>query len=464
MDKIEDNKLGQAFTAPKLLRFALPNILMLIFTSIYVIVDGFFTARLVNTMAVGSLNIVYPVISFYFAIAYMFATGGSAVVARQMGQNRPEEARQNFTFITLVMSGLSIAIAIAGLIFLEPLMTWLGASELQFEQCCDYGRIIFLFAPMCCLECLFQIFFVTAGHPGTGLVVTLIAGIANMVFDYVFMGPLQMGIAGAAWATVIGYCIVAVAGAVFFWVKKKEPLHFSMPKFRPKILATACLNGSSEMVTNLAICLTTFLFNYYFMQFYAENGVSAISIVQYIQFIFNAIIFGYGSGVAPVISYKYGHRDLGELQTIIRNSLIFIIVASVGAYVLSMLSIDEMLLLFVDRTDPVFDISKDGFTFFSPCLVFMGLSIFASSMFTALSDGKTSAIISFGRTLVFLSLAIVIMSEVFGKYGAWGAMSVAEFLGMFVAIVYLIRYHREIAGRTGLFSEERLRGVLPPKQ
>lgn len=461
MDKKEENKLGEYFTGSKLLRFALPNIIMLIFTSIYVIVDGFFTSRLVNTMAVGSLNIVYPVISFYFAIAFMLATGGSAIVARQMGQNRPCEARQNFTFITLVMLAVSSVIAVIGIINLEPIMTWLGASDLQFQQCCDYGRIIFYFAPMCCLQCIFQVFFVTAGHPVIGLIVTLLAGIANMVFDYVFMGPMQLGIAGAAWATVIGYCIVAVAGGIFFSIRKRDPLHFESPKMRPKILGSACYNGSSEMVTNLAICLTTFLFNYYFMQFYAENGVSAISIVQYIQFIFNAIIFGFGSGVAPVISFKYGHKDLDELRKIIRNSLIFITAASVGAYIISMLTIDEMLLLFVDRTDPVFDISKEGFTYFAPCLLFMGLSIFASSMFTALSDGKTSAIISFGRTLVFLSLAIVIMSELLGKYGAWGAMSVAEFIGMFVAIVYLIKYRRDIRSQKGLFSEEKMRGVLP---
>ena len=412
---------------------------MVIFTSIYVIVDGFFTSRLVNTMAVGSLNIVYPVVSFYLAIAYMFATGGSAIVARQMGENKPEEARQNFTFMTIVTIVVGLVIGVVGLVFLDPIITWLGASELQFEQCTDYGRILFIFAPMCMLQCLFQTFFVTAGHPSTGLLVTIVAGFANMILDYVFMGPMQLGIAGAAWATVCGYCIVAIAGAIFFYVKKDDPLHFTIPVFRPKLLGFACFNGSSEMVTNLAICVTTFLFNYYFMRFYAEDGVSSISIIQYIQYIFNAIIFGYGSGVAPVISYKFGHRDHEELRKIICHSILFVVVASVIAYGLSMVTIDEMLLLFVDRTDPVFEISKDGFTYFAPCLLFMGLGIFGSAMFTALSDGKTSAIISLSRTLVFLSLAIVLMSESFGAYGAWGAMSVAEFLGMFVAILFLRR-------------------------
>lgn len=450
------NKLGKYFSGAALIRFALPNIIMLIFTSIYVIVDGFFTARLVNTMAVGSLNIVYPIISFFIALAYMLATGGSAVVARQMGQNKPQKARQNFTFFTLVSIVVSLIIAAVSLFFIEPLMTWLGASPLQFEQCCDYGRIIIIFAPACMLQCLFQIFFVTAGHPAVGLIVTVIAGMANMILDYVLMGPMNLGIAGAAWATVTGYFIVAAAGSIFFFIRKSDPLHFVKPKFRLKTLGYACLNGSSEMVTNLAICLTTFLFNFYFMRFYAENGVSAISIVQYIQFIFNAIIFGYASGIAPIISYKYGHRDLTELRKIIQNGIIFITIASILAYIISLLTIDEMLMLFVDKTDPVFKISKEGFAYFAPCLLFMGLSIFASAMFTALSDGKTSAVISFGRTLVFLSLAIVIMSEFFGAEGAWGSMSVAELLGLIVASFYLVRYRRDIRSRRGLFSDEKL--------
>ncbi len=453
---MESNVLGRHFSGAGLIRFALPNILMLIFTSIYVIVDGFFTARFVNTMAVGSLNIVYPVISLYFALSFMLATGGSAIVARQMGQGRPVEARENFTFITVVSLGLGIVVSVLGVLYLEPLMRWLGASDLQFEQCCSYGLIIMIFAPMCMLQCLFQVFFVTAGHPGVGLAVTLVAGVSNMIFDYVFMGPMAMGIAGAAWATVIGYCVVAVFGGIFFFVRRREVLHVVRPKVRGKVLGGACLNGSSEMVTNLAICLTTFLFNYYFMRFYAEDGVSSISIVQYIQFIFNAIIFGYGSGVAPVISYKYGHRDLTELGQIIRNGLIFIVLASAGAYIVSLITLDEMLLLFVDRSDRVFEISRDGFVYFAPCLLFMGIGIFASSMFTALSDGKTSAIISFSRTLVFLSLCIVFMSEWFGAKGAWSAMSAAEFMGMIVATVYLVRNSRELRQGRGLFSEEKL--------
>ena len=462
--KTEDNRLGKYFTGTGLLRFALPNILMMIFTSIYVIVDGFFTARLVNTMAVGSLSIVYPVISFFYALAYMLATGGSAVVARQMGQNHPLEARQNFTFIAAVTFISSTIISGIMLLCLNDLIHWLGASDLQFEQCMDYGRIIIIFGPFACLQCIFQIFFVTAGHPGFGLVITLAAGVANMVFDYVLMGPLQMGIAGAAWATVIGYCVVAVIGFFFFVTRKKEPLHFVRPYFRPQILGSACLNGSSEMVTNLAISLTTLLYNYYFMQFYAENGVSAISIVLYIQFIFNAVIFGYASGIAPIISYKYGHCDLPELRSIIKNGLIFITAASIAVYIISLLSIDEMLRLFVDKTDPVFDIAKDGFSYFAPCLLFMGISIFASSMFTALSDGKTSAIISFGRTLVFLSLAIIVMSEIFGANGAWGAVSAAELLGLLVSIWYLFGYRQDILARKGLFSPQKMQSVLPKGQ
>ena len=457
----QDNRLGERFSGWGLIRYALPNIVMLVFSSLYTIVDALFVTRLVNTMAVGSLNIVYPAMSFFMAFAFMFATGGSAIVARQMGQGRNQDARENFTFITVAMASLSLVIGALCLVHLETIMTWLGASELQFEQCCDYGRIVILCAPLMSLQFLFQVFFVTAGHPTFGLVITTVAGVANMVLDYVFMGPLDMGISGAALATVIGYAIVAVTGVVFFLRNRKEPLHFAVPRVRWRILRRTVINGSSEMVSNIAAGITTLLYNYYFMRFYAEDGVSSISIVLYIQFIFVAVLFGY-CGIAPIISYKYGHRDLDELRGIVRFSLCFVGGFSIVIYALSLFTIDGLLLFFVTRDDPVFEISREGFPWFAPSILFMGVSIFASCLFTALSDGKTSALISFGRTLVFLVVCIIYFSEEFGVRGAWGSISVAEFLGFVVSLCYLLGYRREIASRTGRFSAQELESPKNP--
>lgn len=434
------NPLSQTFTWTKLIKFALPNIAMLIFISLYSVVDGFFVARFVNDVAIGSLNIVFPLQSLEMALAFMLATGASAIVAKQMGEHKNEEACQNFTLIIGISVLLSLLFAVFGNIFIQNIMHWLGASDLQLEQCCDYGFIILCFAPAYFLQHLFQVFFVTAGRPGLGLAVTLAAGLANMILDYILMGIFDMGIKGAAWATVCGYMIVAVTGLIFFTQNTKGTLFFKKPAWRAPILFKSCTNGASEMVSNLAVAVTTFLFNYIFMKFFAEAGVSAISIVLYLQFIFTAIFFGFSGGVAPIISYKFGNKNNIELRDVIHKSLIFISITSVVMFGLSHVFIDEMLAWFVDPGTPVYQISIDGFPMFAPSFLFMGISIFASAMFTALSDGKTSAIISFGRTFVFLAPAILLLPLMFEADGAWLAVSVAELLGAVVAILYLIKY------------------------
>jgi Na+-driven multidrug efflux pump len=435
------NPLSQTFTWKKLIKFALPNIAMLIFISLYSVVDGFFVARFVNDIAIGSLNIVFPLQSLEMALAFMLATGASAIVAKQMGEHKPDEACQNFTLITGIAVLLSLFFAIFGNLFIEDIMRWLGASELQLEQCCDYGFIILLFAPAYFLQHLFQVFFVTAGRPGLGLIVTLAAGLTNMLLDYLFMGIWDLGIKGAAWATISGYMIVAITGLIFFTQNKKGTLYIKKPVWRSPIVLKSCTNGASEMVSNLAVAITTFLFNYVFMKFFAEAGVSAISIVLYLQFIFTAIFFGFSGGVAPIISYKFGNKNNFELKGVIQKSLIFIVTTSAAMFILSHVFIDDMLTWFVDPDTPVYQISIDGFPKFAFSFLFMGISIFASAMFTALSDGKTSAIISFGRTFVFLAPAILLLPLVLEADGAWLAVSVAELLGAVVSIFYLIKYH-----------------------
>lgn len=434
------NPLSQNFTWKKLIKFALPNIAMLIFISLYSVVDGLFVARFVNDIAIGSLNIVFPIQSLEMALAFMLATGASAIVAKQMGEQKNDEACQNFTLITGVAILLSLIFAIFGNLFIRDIMLMLGASELQLTQCCEYGFVILCFAPAYFLQHLFQVFFVTAGRPGLGLLVTLAAGLSNVILDYLFMGVFDFGIQGAAFATAFGYMIVAVTGLIFFVRNRKGTLYFQKPVWRAPVLLKSCTNGASEMVANLAVAITTFLFNYVFMKYFAEAGVSAISTVLYLQFIFTAIFFGFSGGVAPIISYKFGDQNRTELRDVIRKSLIFTLVTSLAMFVLSHLFIDEMLAWFVNPGTPVYQIALDGFPKFAPCFLFMGLSIFASAMFTALSDGKTSAIISFGRTFVFLAPAIILLPLIMDADGAWLAVSLAEFLGAAVSTFYLLKH------------------------
>ena len=413
---------------------------MLIFISLYSVVDGFFVARYVNDIAIGSLNIVFPIQSLEMALAFMLATGASAIVAKQMGEQKNDEACQNFTLITVIAVFFSLFFAIFGNIFIEDIMHMLGASELQMQQCCDYGTIILAFAPAYFLQHIFQVFFVTASRPGLGLAVTLAAGLSNIFLDYVFMAIFNIGIQGAAWATICGYMIVTITGLVFFAKNHKGTLFFKKPVWRTPVFVKSCTNGASEMVSNLAVAITTFLFNYIFMKYFAEAGVSAISVILYLQFIFTAIFFGFSGGVAPIISYKFGEKNNLELRDVIQKSLIFIASTSVLMFLLSHVFIDELLAWFVDYGSPVYNIAIDGFPKFAPCFLFMGVSIFASAMFTALSDGKTSAIISFGRTFVFLAPAILLLPLVFDADGAWLAVSVAEFLGAIVSLFYLVKY------------------------
>lgn len=290
---------------------------------------------------------------------------------------------------------------------------------------------------------MFQIFFVTSGRPGLGLIVTMSAGITNIVLDYIFMGPLKMGVAGAAVATGIGHVVVAVCGVVFFAFSKNNSVKFFKPDFNFKVIIRAMLNGSSEMVTNTATAVTTFLFNYEFLKFYGEDGVAAITIVMYFQFVFTSVFFGYANGVAPVISFKYGMQDIRQLKSIYRHSMIFIIVCSVGMFALSILSIGSVLKFFTSPDSGVYGLTLHGFKIYATSFIIMGVSIYASSLFTAFSDGLVSAVISFARTFIFLVGTVTVLPVVLGREGVWLAVPAAEAMGLVVAVFFLISKHKK---------------------
>lgn len=434
-----DNTLAKKFTFSSLLLFAVPNIIMMISLSMYIIVDGMFVSRLVGTTALSAVNMFYPVICFEMAAAIMIATGGSAVAARKLGEGRQEEARRDLSFLIVVELSAGILTAFLGNIFIDEIIAFLGASTVQAPISITYARVIFTFAPAFFLQTAFQTFFVTAGKPTLGLIATLSAGIVNIVLDYIFMSPLNMGILGAALATGLGYCIPAIIGLIFFLTAKNNPLHLVKPKADWNVLLQACTNGSSEMVTNLANAVTTFLFNYTLLKFYGEDGVASITIILYFQYIFTALYFGYSNGIAPIISFKYGNKDIVQLKSIFKNSILFLIISTILANTAIHFALAKALTIFAPKGSNVYNIALNGFSLYSIAFIIMGLGIFSSAMFTAFSDGKTSAIISFTRTFVFITGAILILPNIIGETGVWIAVPFAEAFGLIVSVLFLIQ-------------------------
>ncbi|MDD2970973.1 MAG: MATE family efflux transporter [Lachnospiraceae bacterium] len=439
MTTIKQNPLARKYNLISMLLFTLPNIIMMIFMSLYTIVDGIFVSRYVGTTALACINIIYPVSSIQLAIAVMLATGGSAIIAMRMGQGKTEEARNNFSMIVLLCVIVGIVIEILGLVFLKQIVLALGASAEQISLCEDYQRILLFFSPAYFLQVAFQTFFVTAGKPHLGLGLTACAGLTNVILDYVFIGVWHMGIEGAAIATVIGYCIPSVVGVCYFFLNRRGNLYFVRPVFDSAMLWKTCTNGSSEMVTNLANAVVTYLFNITCMRYYGEDGVAAITIVLYLQFVFTAIYLGYSMGIAPVISFKYGCGDLEQQKKIFKNSMFFLVFSAVLTYIISSILIAPVTDVFARGNENVIQITAEGYRIYGSSFLIMGINIFASSMFTAYSDGKVSAIISISRTFLFLVIMMILLPRLLGTVGIWLSVPVAELMGLGVSLMYFVR-------------------------
>lgn len=437
-----NNPLAKKYSMLSLIAFAAPNMVMMLFSSMYIIVDGIFVSRFLGTLALSAVNMIYPIVCFQMAVGIMIATGGSAIIARKLGEGKERSACETFSFLVLVTFAAGVIMAVLGVAFIDQIMSVLGVSPLQADLCRVYGIIMSAFAPFFLLQTAFQVFFVTAGRPGVGLVVIVIAGITNMALDYLFMGPMNFGIAGAALATGIGYCIPSLVGMIYFFNLKSRRLHFARPRFDGGALLKACSNGSSEMVTNLANAVTTLLFNIIFMRYWGEDGVASITIVMYFQYVLTAVHFGYANGVAPIISFKYGCQDGKQLRRIIKNSLWFVALCSIGAFFLSQYLAGPVAAFFSSKGSRVYEITVEGLRLYAVGFILMGISIFASAMFTALSDGRTSAIISFARTFLFLVAMILLLPPLLGETGVWLTVPAAELLGILVAIYYLLKDRR----------------------
>ncbi len=432
-----NHAIAQQFTARSLIQFALPTTIMMIFVSLYTIVDGMFVSRFVGPDALSALNIVYPFTSVLLAVSIMFGTGGSAIVAKRMGEGDYDSACRIFTWLTLCLLAMGTVLALCGLLWIGPLVRLLGADEALAPMCIQYLGTLLLFTPAYVLQLLFQTYFVTAGKPKLGLTLTVLAGVTNAVLDYVFMVPCGMGVLGAALATAIGYLIPSVSGILFF-CQKRHVLHFARPALDWRALGQACANGSSEMVTNLSTSVTTLLFNLMMMRYLGTSGVAAITAVMYCQFLLTSLYMGFSIGTAPVVSYNYGSQDTAQLRRLFRICIRCILVSSCLIFAAALLLAPAISALFMRRGTEAYAFMLRGFYLCAPFFLCAGVNIYASAYFTALGNGLVSALISFSRTFLFLVPGILLLPYALGADGIWCAIPAAEVVSLVVSISFLL--------------------------
>ena len=436
------NQLAQRISFKGLMKFTLPTILMMILTSLYTIVDGIFVSRLINTDALSAVNIVFPLVSLAIGIGTMFGSGASAIIARKNGEGKNKEANENFTFIMLFSVILAIVMAILVFIFLKQIINMLGANEEIYGYCYDYAMAWNFFLPACVLQLQFQTAMVANGKPSLGLLVSVIGGISNMILDYLLIHTFNMGISGAAVATGLGYSVQVVFGLIYFGRNNNGILHFVKPKKDWKVVLNSIINGSSEMVSNLSTCVTTLLFNLIMMRFLGQDGVAAITIVLYIDFLLVAVSLGYSMGAAPLISYNYGAGDKIRLQKIFKISTLFLLGFSILVTVATVIFKEPLVLTFAKRGTAVYDFAVHGMLIFSISYLFKGINIFASALFTAFSNGLISAVLSFARTMGFTVLCILGLTAIWGINGLWLAVPIAEMLTIALTILFIMKYKR----------------------
>lgn len=441
MTEIGRNPLAKSFNTVSLIKFAFPSMVMMLFMGLYTIVDTVFVARFVDTNALSSINIVCPVINIIVGLGTMLATGGSAIVAKKMGNGEVDEARSDFTLIIITGVITGLLITVIGLLFLDEIVWGLGASEILFPYCKEYLMVQFLFVVGNMMQVLYQNLFVTAGKPTLGLILSVLAGIANIVFDYIFIVLLQMGIKGAAIGTGIGYMIPTIIGTIFFLTGRSE-LHFCKPKMDALVLLKSCSNGASEMVSQLSTAVTTFLFNATMMKLLGEDGVAAITVIIYSGFLLTTLYIGFSMGVAPVISYNYGSENVKQLRKVVRICFCFIMTISTFVFLFSFFAGENIARVFAENNRHVYEITKEGFTIFSFSFLFSGCNILASALFTALSTGKASATISFLRAFGFITVFLLVLPRFLQVTGVWLAIPIAELFTL-VLTIYLIFRNRK---------------------
>lgn len=434
-----NNPLAQEFNFFKLIKFALPTTIMMMFMSLYTMVDGIFISEYAGTEALAATNIAFPCMSFLLGLGLMFGAGGSAVVAFKLGEGKSDEAKQSFTFIVICAVLIGFIYRIFGLTFIDNIVSMLGANEATHELGKIYAHYIFLFAPSTMLQMCFLSFFVTAGKPILGLISTVTGGITNILLDYIFIVTMDMGLLGASLGTALGGSIPAVIGLIFFSLNRKGTLYFVKPTLDFASVKKTMSNGISEMIGQLSNGTTMFLFNIILMKIEGETGVAAISIILYLQFLFNGIYIGYAQGLAPIISFKYGSGDYLQLQKVVKISARFIVSSAVVVYLVALTFRDTLISTFTQNDPEVYALAFSGYAIYGLNVLFVGTNLFASSMFTALSNGKISAVISSLRSFIFIALYLVTLPNLFGINGVWVAVPLAEISALCISLTFVFK-------------------------
>lgn len=430
-------RLSDHFTCKKLLRFVLPSIVMMVFTSIYGVVDGLFVSNFAGKTPFAAINLVMPFIMVLGGLGFMIGTGGTALVGKLLGQGEPEEANRCFSMMIWFALLLGGVLTVVGIVFMKPVSLFLGATEEMLGDCLIYGRIVIAFTVPFMLQNIFQSFLIAAEKPKLGLVATVAAGVTNMTLDFLFVGVLPFGVAGAAIATGISQCVGA-AIPLFYFMRKNSTLRLVATKLKARMILAACGNGSSELMSNISSSIVSMLYNFQLLKYIGEDGVSAYGVLMYVQFIFVAIFIGYAIGCAPIISFHYGAGNRDELKNLLKISVRLMAGGGVVLTALALLLARPLAAVFVGYDAALFDLTCHAFKLFSFAFLFAGFNIFASSFFTALNNGGVSAAISFLRTLVFQSASVILLPLLFDVDGIWYAITAAEVFATLISTMFLL--------------------------
>lgn len=430
--------LSDHFDLRRLLQYTLPSIVMMIFTSIYGVVDGFFVSNFVGKTPFAALNLVYPFLMIFGCIGFMFGTGASALIAKTMGEKDLKKSNELFTLAVAVAAGLGVLLAMIGFALIRPFALWMGAEGELLENGVLYGKIILLALPFYVLQYEFQCLFATAQKPKLGLYVTVLAGVTNMVLDAVFVAVFHWGLVGAAAATAASQLIGGILPLIYFSCKNSSLLRFCRFRFDGGALVKICTNGSSEFLSNVSGSLVSMLYNAQLMKYAGEDGIAAYGVLMYVQMIFLAIFIGYSVGSAPIVGYHYGAQNKKELRNLLFTSLKFIAVCAILMFAAGELLAEPVTILFAGYDEGLLEITLRAFSIFSFSFLFSGFSIYGSSFFTALNDGLTSAAVSFLRTLVFQIAAVLLFPLIWQLDGVWMSIVAAEIMSLLATVFFLL--------------------------
>ena len=436
-------QLSDHFTRKRLLRFSLPSIVMMVFTSIYGVVDGYFVSNYTGKTPFAAVNLIMPFLMILGGVGFMFGTGGGALIAKTMGEGKAEKADKLFSMTVFASILCGLVLTAVGLLFLRPFARLMGAEGELLENSLLYGTINLIALPFYILQYEFQCLFATAEKPKLGLYVTVASGVANMVLDWLLVAVLPFGLAGAAAATAASQFIGGVFPLIYFARKNSSRLHLTRCRLELRPLGRICANGSSELMSNISMSLVSMLYNVQLMQYAGEDGIAAYGVLMYVSMIFQAIFIGYSVGTAPIVSYHYGAQNREELKSLLRKAIFIVAIAALCMFAAGELLAAPLSRLFVAYDEELLQMTTHAFSIFSFSFLFSGFAINGSSFFTALNDGLTSALISFLRTLVFQVAAVLLFPLLWGLDGIWFSIVAAEIMAVLATIFFLLKKQKK---------------------